>query len=191
MSARAAAGVCDDDIAACYCPGDKYGRIPAPEGSPPGTPPVQRGRPMILEACMPMYGAHSLNPLRLLTACAVVSTPPRNLAPCNLPTFIGMLRICWREGPSPMWRGVAGEDGEPNQWGRVDNDLILGEEGWCNAERPMHRRAVFPQQTMPNHLGSAALDARSVPCRCSQKQGAFRRTITSPCNAGVHATWTA
>lgn len=49
------AGLCDDDIAACFCTG-KYGRIPAPEGSPPGTPPVRRGRPMILEACMPMYG---------------------------------------------------------------------------------------------------------------------------------------
>jgi hypothetical protein len=44
------AGICDDDIAACYCDpklgNPKYGRIPAPPGSPPGTPPVQEGRPL-------------------------------------------------------------------------------------------------------------------------------------------------
>ena len=40
-------GICDDDIAMCYCPpGTKYGHIPAPEGSPPGTLPVQIGRPL-------------------------------------------------------------------------------------------------------------------------------------------------
>lgn len=33
----------------------------------------------------------------------------------------------------------AGEDGEKNGWGRVENSLILGEEGWCNAEKPVHR----------------------------------------------------
>ncbi|KIY97550.1 exostosin-like glycosyltransferase [Monoraphidium neglectum] len=44
------AGICDDDIGACYCDpklgNPKYGRIPAPEGSPPGTLPVQEGRPL-------------------------------------------------------------------------------------------------------------------------------------------------
>ena len=31
----------------CYCPPEtKYGHIPAPEGSPLGTPPVKRGRPI-------------------------------------------------------------------------------------------------------------------------------------------------
>ncbi|KAG2494839.1 hypothetical protein HYH03_007079 [Edaphochlamys debaryana] len=40
------AGVCDDDLAICYCDGP-MGRIPAPEGSPPGTPPIRRGRPLI------------------------------------------------------------------------------------------------------------------------------------------------
>jgi hypothetical protein len=59
------AGVCDDDIAACYCKG-KFGRIPAPEGSPPGTPPIRAGRPAILEACMPMYGEQLVWPRRLL-----------------------------------------------------------------------------------------------------------------------------
>eukprot|EP00798_Chlamydomonas_sp_ICE-L_P013136 gene13136-3459_t len=44
-------GVCDDDVAACYCGGDsKYRRIPAPPGSPPGTPPLQLGRPLNDEA---------------------------------------------------------------------------------------------------------------------------------------------
>jgi hypothetical protein len=44
------AGICDDDIAACYCDpklgNPKYGRIPAAPGSPPGTPPLQEGRPL-------------------------------------------------------------------------------------------------------------------------------------------------
>ncbi|GAX85342.1 hypothetical protein CEUSTIGMA_g12759.t1 [Chlamydomonas eustigma] len=39
------AGICDDKIAMCWCDGAK-GRINAPKGSPPGTPPVRRGRPM-------------------------------------------------------------------------------------------------------------------------------------------------
>ncbi|KAG2481846.1 hypothetical protein HYH03_019188 [Edaphochlamys debaryana] len=39
-------GVCDDDVAICYCDGP-MGRIPAPEGSPPGTPPIRRGRPLV------------------------------------------------------------------------------------------------------------------------------------------------
>jgi len=31
----------------CYCPPDtKYGRQPAPPGSPPGTPPIKQGRPL-------------------------------------------------------------------------------------------------------------------------------------------------
>ena len=48
------AGVCDDDIAACYCDpklgSPKHGRVPAPPGSPPGAPPLQEGRPL-LEPC--------------------------------------------------------------------------------------------------------------------------------------------
>jgi hypothetical protein len=42
------AGVCDDDLAMCYCDGknDKIRRINAPPGSPPGTPPINRGRPL-------------------------------------------------------------------------------------------------------------------------------------------------
>ena len=37
----------------CYCPpGTKYGREPAPAGSPPGTPPVKVGRPMG-DSCKP------------------------------------------------------------------------------------------------------------------------------------------
>ena len=34
---------------------------------------------------------------------------------------------------------LTGEDGEKNGWGRVENSMILGEEGWCNAEKPVHR----------------------------------------------------
>jgi hypothetical protein len=48
------AGICDDDIAACFCDpklgNPKYGRIPAPPGSPPGTLPVQEGR-QLFEPC--------------------------------------------------------------------------------------------------------------------------------------------
>lgn len=40
-------GVCDDDVAMCYCPPEtKYGHVPAPEGSPLGTRPIRQGRPM-------------------------------------------------------------------------------------------------------------------------------------------------
>ncbi|GLC75556.1 hypothetical protein PLESTF_001656500 [Pleodorina starrii] len=46
------AGVCDDDIAMCYCPPEtKYGRREAPPGSAPGTPPQQQGRPLFM--CTP------------------------------------------------------------------------------------------------------------------------------------------
>ncbi len=42
-----APGICDDDIAMCYCPPEtKFGHQPAPPGSPLGTPPAKRGRPM-------------------------------------------------------------------------------------------------------------------------------------------------
>jgi len=42
-------GICDDDIAMCYCPPEtKYGHVFAPEGSPPGTPPIKRGRPLYM-----------------------------------------------------------------------------------------------------------------------------------------------
>jgi hypothetical protein len=41
------AGVCDDDIAMCYCPPEtKHGHIAAPAGSPLGTPPIKVGRPL-------------------------------------------------------------------------------------------------------------------------------------------------
>ena len=47
------AGYCDLDYGSCYCPPEtKYGRIPAPMGSPPGTPPQKVGRPMGLH-CQP------------------------------------------------------------------------------------------------------------------------------------------
>ena len=41
------AGVCDDDIAMCYCPPEtRHGHIAAPAGSPLGTPPIKVGRPL-------------------------------------------------------------------------------------------------------------------------------------------------
>ncbi|GIL77471.1 hypothetical protein Vretimale_2966 [Volvox reticuliferus] len=46
-------GVCDDDTAICYCDGP-MGRIPAPPDAPPGTPPVQVGRPLITLHHAPM-----------------------------------------------------------------------------------------------------------------------------------------
>ncbi|KAG2432503.1 hypothetical protein HXX76_008848 [Chlamydomonas incerta] len=43
------AGVCDDDVAMCYCPADtKYGHREAPPGAKPGAPPEQRGRPLFM-----------------------------------------------------------------------------------------------------------------------------------------------
>lgn len=47
-------GVCDEDIAACFCNGT-YGRVPAPVFSLPGAPPVKMGRPMILDNCQPNH----------------------------------------------------------------------------------------------------------------------------------------
>lgn len=42
------AGICDDELAMCWCDGtnEKLRHIRAPEGSPPGTPPRQLGRPL-------------------------------------------------------------------------------------------------------------------------------------------------
>ncbi|KAI8471681.1 MAG: hypothetical protein J3K34DRAFT_506016 [Monoraphidium minutum] len=48
-------GVCDDDIGACFCDGEPFGRVPAPRGSPPGAPPVRAGRP--LHGCKPKQDA--------------------------------------------------------------------------------------------------------------------------------------
>mmetsp|Transcript_19563 Transcript_19563/g.42445 ORF Transcript_19563/g.42445 Transcript_19563/m.42445 type:complete len:788 (+) Transcript_19563:181-2544(+) len=45
-------GICDDDIAMCWCDGPK-GRVNAPKDSPPGTPPVRVGRPMTTPMCQP------------------------------------------------------------------------------------------------------------------------------------------
>ncbi|KAG2444184.1 hypothetical protein HYH02_009122 [Chlamydomonas schloesseri] len=39
-------GICDDDLGMCYCDGP-LGRIPAPDDAPAGTPPRQRGRPLL------------------------------------------------------------------------------------------------------------------------------------------------
>lgn len=40
---------------------------------------------------------------------------------------------------TPAECSPAGENGEKNGWGRIPNNDILGEEGWCNAETPTHR----------------------------------------------------
>ncbi|PNH11823.1 putative glucuronosyltransferase [Tetrabaena socialis] len=45
-------GICDDDTAICYCDGP-MGRLNAPEGSPPGTPPIRRGRPLVTNHMAP------------------------------------------------------------------------------------------------------------------------------------------
>ncbi len=46
------------ETSACFCDG-AYKRIPAPPGSPYGTPPLQRGRPLA-EACKPSTNAHNV-----------------------------------------------------------------------------------------------------------------------------------
>ncbi len=52
-TASRCAGYCNDDVAACYCGQDsKYAHVPAPKGSPAGTPPVRVGRPMV-DPCKP------------------------------------------------------------------------------------------------------------------------------------------
>lgn len=42
--------MCDDATAMCFCDGPHVGRVPAPEGSPLGTPPIRQGR-LLLGAC--------------------------------------------------------------------------------------------------------------------------------------------
>ncbi|KAG1671014.1 hypothetical protein FOA52_014258 [Chlamydomonas sp. UWO 241] len=45
-------GICDSDVARCFCDG-KFKPVAAPPGSPPGTPPVFRGRPLGNHLCQP------------------------------------------------------------------------------------------------------------------------------------------
>ena len=47
-------GTCDDVIGMCYCDGAfPQGRINAPKGSTPGTPPIRMGRPMTTDENQP------------------------------------------------------------------------------------------------------------------------------------------
>ena len=49
-------GICDDDTGMCFCDnlgGSKYARIPPPEGSSPGTPLIQEGRPLPFPCSFP------------------------------------------------------------------------------------------------------------------------------------------
>ncbi len=46
--ARTHAGICDAELGSCWCDGPK-GYVPPPPGSPPGTPPVRRARPILYE----------------------------------------------------------------------------------------------------------------------------------------------
>ena len=56
-TASRCAGYCDDDIAMCYCGyGSVHAYVPAPEGSPPGTPALRVGRPMA-DSCKPDHDA--------------------------------------------------------------------------------------------------------------------------------------
>lgn len=53
MFLYALAGWCDEDTASCHCGyGSKFRRIPAPPGSPYGTPPIQPGR-QLHDGCIP------------------------------------------------------------------------------------------------------------------------------------------
>lgn len=83
-TAATPAGYCDDTLGLCYCGRDsKYRHIPPPPGSPPGTPPIQRGRPMT-NPCQPasvrgvatglgVKGVHGVW-WRQHVACSVVKT---------------------------------------------------------------------------------------------------------------------
>jgi hypothetical protein len=44
LASHRCAGVCDDGTGICYCDGPHFGRVPAPEGSPAGSPPIRPGR---------------------------------------------------------------------------------------------------------------------------------------------------
>ncbi len=71
---RGDAGVCDDNIGACYCGyGSTYGRVLPPPGSPPGTPPVKLGRPLH-DGCKPTtVRALSFSPARVFAHASAVA----------------------------------------------------------------------------------------------------------------------
>jgi hypothetical protein len=51
-------GICDEDTGLCFCDTNStHGRIPAPPGSPPGTPPIKRGR-SIIDVCQLKNDSH-------------------------------------------------------------------------------------------------------------------------------------
>ncbi len=55
-------GVCDVTTSACYCDG-KFGHVPPPLGSAPGTPPIKQGR-MLGDHCFPKKVSAGCNPAR-------------------------------------------------------------------------------------------------------------------------------
>ncbi|PNH01148.1 putative glucuronoxylan glucuronosyltransferase F8H, partial [Tetrabaena socialis] len=90
--------ICDDDNSMCYCPPEtKFGRREAPAGSPPGTPPLQRGRPMYW--CQPssdkeghkvMWGAVKYEDLYGDNGWCNADVP-NFMCPCRLGGLIGTM----------------------------------------------------------------------------------------------------
>ncbi|GIL48810.1 hypothetical protein Vafri_5227 [Volvox africanus] len=145
------AGICDDDIAMCYCPPEtKYGRIEAPHGAPPGTPPVRAGRPLYW--CQPstdesgnkvMWGAVKYEDLFGREGWCNADVPSF-MCPCRIDGRIGTL--C----------NIAVEMFCVNQCsgrGECDQGFCRCHEGWYGHDCS-RRKAGLSMNTSPDYLGS-------------------------------------
>uniref|UniRef100_A0A7S0VHX0 EGF-like domain-containing protein n=1 Tax=Polytomella parva TaxID=51329 RepID=A0A7S0VHX0_9CHLO len=92
-------GICDDDLAMCYCPPEtKMGRIEAAADAPPGTPPVRQGRPMFWchlkedrDGNKVGYGVMPYNSLFGVDGwCNALQPNISNICPCRLDGLDGM-----------------------------------------------------------------------------------------------------
>ncbi|EFJ51205.1 acetylglucosaminyltransferase [Volvox carteri f. nagariensis] len=155
------AGICDDDIAMCYCPPEtKYGRIEAPPGSPLGTPPVRAGRPLYW--CQPSTslqqpyrcgGGRGSTTMRHLlcgtTATSLILKAVRpaaergsNVRPCPPDKSLMLSHASPRQCflvcvyVHVHVRQQQDEQGNKVLWGAVTYENLFGREGWCNGDVP-------------------------------------------------------
>ncbi|GFR49988.1 hypothetical protein Agub_g12134 [Astrephomene gubernaculifera] len=138
------AGVCDDDIAMCYCPPDtKYGRKEAPPGSPLGSPPLQAGRPLFM--CTPGTDSEGRK-------VEWGGTPfPDMFGPagwCNAdkPNFTCPCRLDGLHGPLC---DVVSEQVCPNQCsgrGRCNQGFCACQQGWYGVDCALRREGVAAEE---------------------------------------------
>jgi hypothetical protein len=136
-----AAGYCDEDIAACFCPSNTtYGRIPAavdaPLGAPQGSWAASLGWDGLLRcfrrACPPMHVLVCPRLYRLYAGpdpCYRCPPAPPGACAGSPPQQRGRPMGLWCQ-PSKT------AEGEATSWGTMEPASILGPQGWCNAAQP-------------------------------------------------------